>query len=180
VATAAVSSQAPQLYSGPEGYIRTMHLSSAEEQIVRNCISRYAKPNTFCGLLKWLVFRINNAFKTLQKKQSEWEKAQHAIHLRALVTAAERRILDPFAQDERNKNIQHIVWRFTTDRACSLLHLCLKAQDMRTSAQDIASSLQTNDLPFCLDNELVPLINSVLAELSRMKARAAREFIRMI
>jgi hypothetical protein len=177
MATAVDSSQALpalQLCSGAEGYIQAMHLMPAEELIVRNCISRYAMPNTFFGVLKWLVFRTTNAFNKVRGKMSEWKKAQDVIYTHSLVIAIQKGILEqwPTQFDGRQAKIRDIVCDHTSCKAYSLLSLCLNAQDRRTSAQDIAHSLQANDLHSYMNNELAPAVN-------RAYQKASREFIRM-
>jgi hypothetical protein len=54
------------LCSGAEECISMMHLQPKNrEKPIRDCISRYAKPDTMCELLNWLIFRVKNAINAV-------------------------------------------------------------------------------------------------------------------
>ena len=55
--SALVHANALNLSPAVEAYIQKVHLKPSEQDIVRECISHYSMPHTFCDILKWIVFR---------------------------------------------------------------------------------------------------------------------------
>ena len=164
--TAASSARAntSKLYQCAEECIQAMHLSDAERPIVRRCISRYSKPDTFCAKLNWFVFRITNACKKLLGKKSEWEIAKNTIQTCSFRTVLlERAFMKGISPDDLRKKIDNTVFTLLDANANAFLELCLFAQNMRsTSSPEITSSLLENDLNVYIDKVIGPKVRSML------------------
>lgn len=154
-----------QLYGVAEAYIRLMHLSTDhEKQTIRGCISRYAKPDTFTGILNWLVFRVTNAFNSLFGS-SEWQTAKKVIQHRAIFMATQKGFFSNGSREIQNK-IQDMVAESTLDKADSMLKFCLRMQEIRAPSStlaEFADILQSHDLDYYLDNHLRPGVERVRA-----------------
>ena len=99
--------EAPSLVKGSklcgaaEWFIQGMELLNEQERgVIRNCISKYAKPKSLPDFLRWILFRVSNAIKSLFGK-SDWEVAKRTIADRRLQAALEKQstVVDP--QDPR-------------------------------------------------------------------------------
>ena len=161
---AASSSRAntPKLYPGAEECIKAMHLSDTVRPIVRGCISRYSKPDTFCALLNWCVFHITNACNKLLGKKSEWEIAKNNIQLHSFRTVIERGFTPKGISPILRKKIDNTVFTLFEAKVNALLELCLYAQNMRSSSSpEITSSLLENDLNVYIDKVIGPKVRSL-------------------
>ena len=163
------------LCNNAETFVLAMHLSPEEQLIIRNCVSRYATPDTFSGWLNWLVFRMTNAFTAFLGKQSEWQSGdKNVIHIRALAIAKNKGFISPGAQDELHKKIQHIVYDNTLEQANALLKFCFYAQDMRfTIVSMVINNWQAVDFVSYMDNVIGPIVQNEFA-------KASKEFFRLI
>lgn len=152
-----VRSNPIRLCGGGEECIRLMHFSHEhEKQAIRDCISRYAMPDTFSGILNWLVYRVTNAFNSLFGS-SEWQIAQNVIQLSAIRLAHQKGFFSNSPREIQNK-IQDMVAKNTLNQADSILEFCLSMQEIRATTGSVveAAGIMTSllDLNYYLDNDL--------------------------
>lgn len=86
----------PKLRNEAEEYIQRMELpTEQEQQVIRNCISKYASPQSLPDFLRQVLFRVINAVKSVFGK-SDWQVAKRTIADRLLQAALEKlEISDP-------------------------------------------------------------------------------------
>jgi hypothetical protein len=59
--------------------IRAMHLTNAQDELwVKDCIAKYAQPDTLCQTVTWVIYRIVNIFKAIFG-QSDWQIAESKV-----------------------------------------------------------------------------------------------------
>jgi hypothetical protein len=125
------------LCTGAETCVQAMHLSTQDQQTVRDCVSRYAMPSTFSvgGYFHWLVFRITNVFKAING-QSEWQMVQKIIETQALAIA-EKAFHEGFEGKDLNSTPRYHLRQMVQSRssalaeyaAYNLMEACLYAQN---------------------------------------------------
>lgn len=67
-----------QLSGGAEAFARAMDLRIDDQRNIRNCIGKYAKPDTFCKTLSWIAYRVGQACLFIFDR-SDWQAAQRLI-----------------------------------------------------------------------------------------------------
>ncbi len=126
-----------KLSSGAELCIQAMHLESQEEEIVRNCVSRYSTPSTFCETLAWIVYRIQNAIKSIIGF-SDWQIAKKTIEDRILAIFS--KLEKKCGQDLENAKIYpfilETVHSLAYDTANRLLPFCFSLHQNRTESSE--------------------------------------------
>lgn len=109
-----------------EDFISGMHLPRQDQEVIRKCVSRYSKPNSFDGTLAWIVFRIANAIKSVFRK-SEWQITTRFLHKHAINMAKSSNLIQLNNPDKVQKIINKKVIDQTGIVASKLLSKCLSA-----------------------------------------------------
>lgn len=122
------------LCPGAETCIQAMHLPPSKQVIIRDCVSRYALPDTFSGFLNWLVFRITNAFFYALVGKSVWQAAKtviydHAHHMAGAEIVSLRARDFPPGTDQLRQSIELRVECLVKRAVDKLLEACLYAQN---------------------------------------------------
>jgi hypothetical protein len=117
-----------KLYPVAESCLQNMHLQPAQQEIVRDCISRYSKPDTFCAVLKWIVFRVTELFKG---KNSEWNTTKKMIQDHAMEVAIQQGLVQRNPQSSLEKHIEERFADLAQKFVDGTLDLCLLAQNRR-------------------------------------------------
>jgi hypothetical protein len=136
-----------RLCQGAEDCLAVLDLTRTDQEIVRNCISRYSLPSTFCELLGWLAFRVTNTFKALYGA-SEWQKAKEVIQNHMFGVAAQEGLsFQQNPQSKLEKKIKSAASQVIDDYATRVLDLCLLAEDSKsTSSENLKQQLQEVNL----------------------------------
>ena len=160
MSVSSVSSSAPssifRLCGGAEDCIQAMHLIPEEQEFIRNCISHYSMPDTFCGTLNWLIFRTINAFKSVFPGQmSEWQNAKKVAQERGLEIAIQRGVVQRSPSDEARQAFKDNTIEVLEGFADKLLDVCLEAEDKGIKSSDrLKQIVQQVDLIYLLDHQL--------------------------
>lgn len=79
----------PLLNNGAELCIEALYMQESNENMVRRCVSRYTRPDTFYGIMDWVIFRLENAVKSFLGK-SDWQITQKVIQNHVFKFAVEK------------------------------------------------------------------------------------------
>jgi hypothetical protein len=132
------------LHPGTEALISNMHLDPSKQQVVRNCLSHYSMPHTFCDAMKWIVFRITNLFKG---RNSEWNITKKMIQDHAMEIAFQKGLVQRNPQNSLERYIEKKMKGFVSTYVDRSLDLCLLAENQQAPlSEGLQQSLQTTDL----------------------------------
>jgi hypothetical protein len=97
-----------QLNPAAERCIELMHLREADQQPMREIISRYSIPKSFCQSLSWIVYRICNAIASIWGK-SDWQNAKEMICRSLLVSAVINGMVSAEGLDSNMRYAERII-----------------------------------------------------------------------
>jgi hypothetical protein len=80
---------------GAEAVLQTMRLTEPEQNIVRNCVSKYAKPEGFSKQWAWIAYRIATVCKCIFciQKRTDWDTACEIIYDRITKTILDTHLI---------------------------------------------------------------------------------------
>lgn len=81
-----------RLHDSAECYLKVTHLTPEEETVIRFTIWNYAWPKTCCQQLRWIIYRIVQAVKSLFSC-SDWQKAKKVISERITSILVEEKLI---------------------------------------------------------------------------------------
>ncbi|QLH34718.1 MAG: hypothetical protein HWD61_00085 [Parachlamydiaceae bacterium] len=68
----------PALNPAAELYLNILKIEDSEKDKIRSCISRYTRSKSCSGTLKWMIYRIKNAIKSIFGK-SDWQATKKSF-----------------------------------------------------------------------------------------------------
>ncbi len=119
-----------------ETVLWAMHLPKEDQNKVRDCIHKYAMPETFCEKIKWVFHRAINAVKHICGK-SDWQVSERIIRDRAwkMISPWFDSPLNPLPQKLKTQ-LEDKITGVVNATAAALLSTCLRAQEKNTDVDD--------------------------------------------
>jgi hypothetical protein len=108
-----------QLTIPSEQCLQRLSLQESDANTLREIISRYSPPETFCQALSWLVHRICNAFASLCG-MSDWQKGQKIIHDNVLRLAEEEGIIQAQRLERNDESLSENDLLRTVERVAEI------------------------------------------------------------
>lgn len=153
-----------QLSAASEQCLQRLHLQEPDQNTMREIISRYSPPQTFCQGLSWIVYRICNAIASLFGA-SDWQKAQKMIQENAMRLANEANVFpaEPLAQnDERFRRVSaDYLNNVSSTIGNVLLDHCLDFNSVDIALQPAQTLLPSADLRDLINGDVRDFVHQL-------------------
>lgn len=154
------------LNNGAELCIKAMHMEKKDEDIARKCVSRYSRPETFYATMNWIIFRLENAVKSIFGK-SEWQLTKNVIQNHVFKSAmekvkAEKNISIDHPENEIKKLLNETVFKMTDIYVNSFFPMCLKInQKSPKITEELKEKIKKLDLINFLNENVIKSVDNI-------------------
>jgi hypothetical protein len=124
-----------ELNPAAKQFVLRMPLDADDKTQIENCISRYSTPDSFCEFLNYLIYLVENVFKSVLGT-SDWQMAINTIHANALEKAKEKNYISQNPQTEDEKGAYQVVSTYLRLWSIQNLDLALQTQNYNPELSD--------------------------------------------